>query len=203
MAVIINNEYCFVHVMKAGGNWVRAALDAIAEDRGWKIVQSGAFHGFPIRDMTGLKIFCFVREPVYWYRSYWAHRVSEKWSFGTGWEIANDSELWMTLVSITQPYASDNFEHFVRGCATGLPNLVYWVFGHYALPRVDHIFKSEEARSSLMNLFDYSDLTFLDNVPSAVNTGRDHLGYELPEITEEIASLVRVSERHTYQKYGY
>ena len=97
MALLLKTGWLFVHLPKTGGEWVRHALrDAgfVADDEEevdpgvapWPVPAS-ASSGMRRLHATARSIghdparsFCFVRHPLAWYRSLWAHGARDGWS---------------------------------------------------------------------------------------------------------------------------
>ena len=75
MAVLFNDKYWFFHIPKCGGTSVRSQIGSIARS----VIEAGHNHGEPIRvmeDRTQIKnSFTVIREPVSWYRSFYAYRM--------------------------------------------------------------------------------------------------------------------------------
>lgn len=83
MALLINNNAVFLHIPKTGGTWFRHALQV----NHIPFEELGEQHShFPfIRELKpegffdDKFVFAFVRHPLTWYQSRWAHRVQHGW----------------------------------------------------------------------------------------------------------------------------
>lgn len=191
---------CFVHVPKTGGQWVRAILRQTTNEKSW---EDGPVHGHPIEYSMEKPHFSFVREPIFWYRSFWGHRFRDSYdSHGNPGAFkmnTNDSEAWNTLMKFTLPYMSTDFDVFIDQVTKNLPGIYTWYIGFYYAPHVN------------MMPFEYKAHSFLkalggrpDNIDPA-NKGIDHMGdYQnlWPDpISEESRHKIRVSEARIYQKW--
>lgn len=83
---------CFVHIIKTGGGSVRSALrqfgdfpesgdpQTTIQRRNHAPPDSLVEHELLLSDgITSRFLFTFLRHPVNWYRSYWAHRMRSEW----------------------------------------------------------------------------------------------------------------------------
>lgn len=83
MAIQIDRAVC-LHIPKTGGTFVRNYLQEAGMDHGVeKLLEKAHVHGQDLRDRLGQTedlIFCFVRHPLTWYRSYWEskQRISDR-----------------------------------------------------------------------------------------------------------------------------
>lgn len=77
MAIQISGAI-FLHIPKTGGTWVTNYFKETGMDHGNEELGLEAHIGSDrVREITGYTedlAFCFVRHPLTWYRSYWAHR---------------------------------------------------------------------------------------------------------------------------------
>lgn len=146
MALVLPHSI-FLHVPKTGGTWVRTAIDGAGipnresnrgqEPLGFQIhtdltntTDRGPWNlTFRRRPRTwyipgGRFCFAFVRNPLDWYRSYWAHRMRK------GWKPQH---------KIDSVCASDDFETFVRHMLEKFPSYVSDLYELYAGPENDEI----------------------------------------------------------------
>jgi len=132
MALLLRTGWLFVHVPKTGGTWLRRGLtDAglVAGEEAdpgvapWPVLAS-ATTGMRRSHATARSIghdsarsFCFVRHPLAWYRSLWAHGARD------GWE-PNDFAL--------DQYGCNDFLEFMDRCLrafpTGFVSLLYRIY---------------------------------------------------------------------------
>src|SRR5438876_10736250 len=86
MATVVTPRMSFMHVPKTGGNWATEALIAAGVPCHAIDVQRAdhyADHGHVwLADLDAssdtFKV-AFVRHPLAWWRSFWAHRMREGW----------------------------------------------------------------------------------------------------------------------------
>lgn len=78
--MMVNDKICFVHLPKTGGRFVRICLQEVLSDVNFRDnegclsernVSIGA-HSYPTEDKEQFT-FGFVRNPLHWYASFWAH----------------------------------------------------------------------------------------------------------------------------------
>lgn len=189
---------CFVHVPKTGGQWVRTVLRTTIRNGN----EDGPSHSFPKEfDMRG-NVFSFVRRPDTWYRSFWGHRIRDSFVSDQPGHFranTNDSEAWNTLLYITLPYMSTNFDEFVDNVTTHIPGIYTWFIGFYYSPVVN------------MMPFEYQAYSYLHQLGAkpfevaAVNQGISRMEpvIELwPEvISDESREKIEASEERIYRKW--
>lgn len=113
----------FIHTPKTAGQWVAAALD----NAGLLTGNLGPIHASPdeIEQEAGFRSdlfqFTFVRHPLSWYRSMWAHRVDEEWEpiDALDWFTPRWIAHWATFTDSCQ--AAD-FHDYIYKCAQTFPN---------------------------------------------------------------------------------
>lgn len=112
----------FIHTPKTAGQWVASALG----NAGLVTATVGEVHASPdeirrsITSLEGRFLFTFVRHPLLWYQSMWAHRTDE------AWEPIDDPEWfsprWIQFwAEFTEHCRSSRFEGFVRKCVEYYP----------------------------------------------------------------------------------
>lgn len=83
--MIILPKSVFIHIPKTGGNWVREAL--INSIKGGPVIcyYPNNNHHPTVDDIPAehkhKPTFCFVRDPLDWYASYWRWRITEGWQY--------------------------------------------------------------------------------------------------------------------------
>ncbi|HEX9794811.1 MAG TPA: hypothetical protein VGC54_12580 [Planctomycetota bacterium] len=113
----------FVHVPKTGGQWVHAALGECGLLTGTlgvvhaspdEIRASAAWAARPTR-------FAFVRSPLRWYPSMWAHRMDDQWLpiDSSDWFSARWLKAW---AGFTERCRAEDFEDFVVRCTRAFPD---------------------------------------------------------------------------------
>ena len=184
----------FIHIPKTGGQWVRRVLRASITG-----TEDGGVHALP-HENTPDKQFCFtfVRDPAYWLRSYWGHRMGdavpgEPFRFTT-----NNGNLWNDLNRFTFPHMSEHFETFARNIALHLPGIVGWFYHYYTAPDV-RWYHSEDAAQWL-------DVIYPPCVPAShdpLNTYETRMKKKPPSISDVLYRIIYKAEYDTYKKYDY
>lgn len=125
VALILQNS-AMVHIPKTGGTWIHGALFQQGLVRG--ILHSPENYPHPSSAQTrifGLPMFCFVRHPVDWLRSFWASGTRNKWQ---GVErIRFDKSPWSAFSACE----SERFEDFVAKYLETCPGEVGRLFDRY------------------------------------------------------------------------
>lgn len=160
MTVILPKSI-FLHIPKTGGMWVREAL----KKSELVIHEYDERHDFnkhindqmvvdrPIR-------FCFVRNPITWYQSYWAMRTKD--------------DSWDDEALVDRLCASDNFRKFIDAVIGAFPD------GH--LNHLYAIWVNQCTIVSKMELFPKSLINILDmcgekyNYDAIINLPRQNIG---------------------------
>lgn len=112
----------FIHVPKTGGQWVIAALENSGVPvRLLGVVHSSADELVVEPEGAGRAFsFAFVRHPLSWYQSMWAHQTDDAWE-------SIDAAEWFTprwlgfWAEFTAHCASFDFNEFVRKCVNHYP----------------------------------------------------------------------------------
>ena len=77
MAIQIDRAIC-LHIPKTGGTFVRNYFQETGMDHGVeKLLERAHLNAHALREIVGHTedlVFCFVRHPLSWYRSYWASK---------------------------------------------------------------------------------------------------------------------------------
>ena len=132
MATLLKTGWLLVHVPKTGGTWLRRGLAEAGFIVGEEAVPGVAAWPVPATASPAMRrlhatargvghdparSFCFVRHPLAWYRSLWAHGVRDGWGPR---EFALDQ------------YGCDDFRAFMDRCLRAFPvgfvSLLYRVF---------------------------------------------------------------------------
>lgn len=119
MTSFVTAEFRFLHVAKTGGIWASQAMLAAGI-----VPRPDAELGFHA-DLEQTAVFddlftiAFVRHPLAWWRSYWAHRMQYGW-------VADHH--------VDRVAASDRFDEFVRAVIDHRPETAGAIFERYVGP---------------------------------------------------------------------
>lgn len=217
MALVLPHSI-FLHVPKTGGTWVRTAIDRAGipnreSNRGQEPL-GFRFHTdltnttdrgplnltFRRRPGTwyipgGRFCFAFVRNPLDWYRSYWAHRMRK------GWKPRH---------KIDSVCASDEFETFVGHMLEKFPGYVSELYELYTGPEADEIGfvgRQENLVPDLIRALRDAGEPFDEG--RIRETGPVNLGSELQAWSEksryspQLEEAVRRAEHRAMKRFGY
>jgi len=172
MTVLLKNNAAFLHVPKTGGCWISAALDALDLTKArlghehadihrafWhdRFFRDGKVLRSLLRRSVGINrgiqrmnpdtfVFCFVREPLKWYESYWRFMQSVEWP-----EIGDpmDPYRWHPD-ALLKGAKSPDFNTFVANVNKQRPGFVTEMFGWYVRPTVSFVGKQENLVEDLI-----------------------------------------------------
>ena len=207
MALPLKTGWLFVHLPKTGGSWLRHVLrDAgfVADDDeevdpgvvAWPVPAS-ASSGMRRCHATARSIghdparsFCFVRHPLAWYRSLWAHGARD------GWEPKE---------FVLDQYGCDDFLEFMDRCLrafpTGFVSLLYRIYTEGAgfVGRYERLGDDLPAALEVAGL---DPMTPFLHAPMNVASAQPDLGqrclYPL-----ELARRVAAVEDEAIRRFGY
>ncbi|WP_316188722.1 hypothetical protein [Bradyrhizobium sp. SZCCHNS1054] len=176
--------------VKVGGTWLRRALTAGAvgwtEDGGEDL---RGHDGLEARQRDGSFLATFVREPVDWYRSYWAYRMEGGWR---------------PRYSLDQICGASEFRTFVRNAVVELPGFLSALFERYAGPvddPVDFVGRQARLADDLVLLLrmrgERFDEVALRATPPANTTSIR------PPIDAGLVDIIYVSEQAMAQRFGF
>lgn len=215
MAELLRNGAVFIHVPKCGGNWVRAALrdqrlwrcrigfkhsTPAHIDDVWRFHRRQFLKHLPTRpDVTPRKLrraykFCFVRNPVTWYESWWKFMAGD-WH---PWEAGR----WHPQRPIDD-CGDDDFNRFVENVLRTRPGYVSEMYDWYARG-VDFVGRTEnltdDLRRALAGCGLDVDVEALHRVP-AENVSEPRRG--LPRWDPYVLERLVASEREAIEVHGY
>jgi hypothetical protein len=125
---VVNDRIALLHVPKTGGTWATHAIieagvrvtDPDVADPDEHYAQKGHVRLDQIPDRERLFTIAFVRHPLDWWRSFWAHRMREGWIFP-------DHE-------IDSRASSEDFDEFVEQVIENLPGFCGELFERFTGP---------------------------------------------------------------------
>lgn len=191
MSVVMPNSV-FYHIPKTGGIWVRNAL----LNSGVRTIEIDQ-HARPNIGVPGHKFgFCFVRNPLSWYQSRWAHHAKLDW-----WE--DDCDL-------DRECKSNSFEEFVWCAVKKFPALLSQKYFDYCIDtpgKIQFIGKQENLASDLVYALRMAgedfDVCKLLSTPKANVSSKIQKWKEKCIYTHELAQAVYESERWIFERFGY
>lgn len=215
MAELLKNGDVFIHVPKSGGNWVR---DLLRRQNLWRC-RIGYKHSTPERindvwrfhrwqflkhlptrpDVTPAKLrraykFCFVRNPVAWYESWWKFMAGD-WH---PWEVGR----WHPQRPI-DGCGSDDFNTFVENVLRDHPSYVSEMYAEYARG-CDFVGRTETMADDLESVLGERGISFEParfSTVARVNVSPKRLG--LPQWKPEVFRRLVDSERSAIVTFGY
>ncbi len=215
MAELLKNGAVFIHVPKCGGNWVRDALkqqglwrcrigfkhstpERIADV--WRFHRAQFLRHLPTRpDVTPGRLrrafkFCFVRNPVTWYESWWKFMAGD-WH---PWEVGR----WHPQRPI-DPCGDDDFNVFVENVLRERPGYVGEMYDEYVqgadfVGRTERL--AEDLREALRTAGVEVSSEALRDVPRAnVSTPRRGLPRWDPDVLRRLIE----AESRAIARFGY
>lgn len=207
VALILNNGSVFLHVPKTGGSWVTSVL----HDAGLVQREATKMHADLDRFAMwiasknyrpgGRFLFCFVRNPVTWYES-WFRFMSQP---GIGWRDwgAVDSGFvgWHPNVMLNG-VAHGDFDAFVRDVMRRRPGYATEMMGWYTKPSISFVGRQETLRDDLIEALGRTGIRIdEDRVRSAAPVLVSDAAPVVwdPKLKEEMARL----EYAGLVRYGY
>jgi hypothetical protein len=223
MALLIKPNAVFLHIPKTGGSWVRQVL------KRFDLVQAPAgkehatydqhfwhdrFHRDPkvLRNLARRAVgwlpkvpldcyrFCFVREPLSWYVSWWRFMQGLNWRY---WGDEKDPGHWHPLAMLNG-LGSPDFNTFMYNVNRKRPGFVTELFGWYVRPGINFMGKQETLVSDLAKVFSALNLDITTGELLAIeraNESRATIPIPVwdPALKRETMRL----EYPAYIRYGY
>jgi hypothetical protein len=228
MAFLLRNGSVFLHIPKTGGTWIKQVLenlDLIQAPLGhmhsdW---DRAYWHDKLHKDLKVARYllrravrspkarpriepncfrFCFVREPLSWYESYWRFMQSLDWNWKT-WGDEVDPHNWHPCAMVNK-LGTPDFNAFVHSVNQKRPGFVTELYGWYVRPGIGFVGRQEYLRQDLMKALS------LMNVPGdlreAVSSARKNetpLDIPYPEWDPALRKATLRLEYAGYVRYGY
>jgi hypothetical protein len=183
MAFLLNNGAVFLHIPKTGGTWIKHVLEEMGLIQGQLGHQHSDWERAFWHDKlhTDAKVakylfrravrsrraqprikpdcfrFCFIREPLRWYESYWRFMQGLNWNWKT-WGDENDPYKWHPC-SMLNELESPDFNTFVHRVNNKRPGFVTEMYGWYARPGIGFVGRTEYLRRDLIRAFSLMGLS--------------------------------------------
>jgi Sulfotransferase family len=228
MAFLLNNGGVFLHVPKTGGTWIKHVLqelDLIEAPLGhqhsdwdrsfWhdklhddlKVVRY-IFRRAVRSPKAQARIepncfkFCFIREPLLWYESYWRFMQGLDWNWKT-WGDEKDPYKWHPCAMVNS-LGSPDFNTFMHNVNKKRPGFVTEMYGWYVRPGIGFVGKQEYLQQDLMKAFSLMNLWVDASKISSVlrkNASPSHIFR--PEWDPAVKKTTLRLEYAGYVRFGY
>ena len=224
MALLLKSNALFLHIPKTAGTFVIRTLENLGliqahvgrehanfsevfwhdrlhhDDKVFRNLVRRRLGLLPRIDPAGFR-FCFVREPLSWYISYW------RFMQGLEWRRWGDDERnpyhWSPLAMLNGLGSAD-FNAFMRNVNAARPGFVTELYGWYVRPGMSFVGRQENVRADLLKVF---DLLHYDLDPASVPLEERHnespSTVALPEWDPAVREETLRLEYAGYVRYGY
>ncbi|MCE0524086.1 MAG: sulfotransferase family protein [Methylacidiphilales bacterium] len=228
MAYLLNNGAVFLHVPKTGGTWIKHVLEEMNLVRAplghqhsdW---ERSFWHDKLHRDLKVVRYifrravrspraqarinpdcfkFCFVREPILWYESYWRFMESQNWSWKT-WGDERDPYKWHPCAMLNG-LDSPDFNEFMYNVNRKRPGFVTEMYGWYVRPGIGFVGKTESLWKDLIEVLSLMKLDVDVNKilsMSVKNESPSHI--PRPEWDPALKKATLRLEHAGYVRFGY
>jgi hypothetical protein len=156
MALLLRGGAAFLHIPKTGGSWVTEVLDRQGLiRRRFSHEHAGidlALTWFSRRRWLQAQpfMFCFVRNPLSWYESFFAYMSDPKVAWRKwGRSASGPGQRWHPN-NMLNGCGSPDFNEFVRNVVRARPGYVTELFGWYAKPPISFVGKQESLAEDLI-----------------------------------------------------
>lgn len=196
--MVAGDKLLFFHIPKTGGTFIKEFLLNYVEDNSCvvKIPLTNPFGlvnehipptVFDEEFVASKKSFCFIRNPITWYKSQWAFR------FVNGWD--KDFPLYKCR--------SNDFNKYVSNIIDSYPNGFVSSMYEQVVPYVNYVGNQEFLNEDLKNILEKCGVDF--KVEAIHSDYRANRAYSLPEIKDKVkykkSVLDKVKNIERYCKY--
>jgi hypothetical protein len=226
MTCLLKNNAVFLHVPKTGGTWVWAVLNALGLVKArlgheHADLVHAAWHDRFASDAKVLRQllrkfagsarapvtmpfdsfkFCFVREPLKWYESYWRFMQTMDWQ-----PLGDEAvpEKWHPNAMLNG-LGSPDFNTFMANVNRKRPGYVTEMYGWYTPANIDFVGRQEFLREDLEKALKLMKVEFdpgyLTKLP-LINQSPSHI--PVPEWDPKLKRQTQLAEYATYVRFGY
>jgi hypothetical protein len=179
MGVLLKCGAVFLHIPKTGGRWVEEALKATGQTHRQlfhrhadmaRVMHLKKFEkfrlkqwlrdrllGIPEQPMLGATYrFCFVRNPLKWYESWWRYMENKNWK---RWGCQGFAESWHPNSSLNG-LGNHDFNQFIRNVVRARPGYVTELYSRYTDERIDFIGKQESLVDDFIHVLKHLNVPF-------------------------------------------
>ncbi|HEV3272610.1 MAG TPA: sulfotransferase family 2 domain-containing protein [Candidatus Methylacidiphilales bacterium] len=228
MAYLLRNGSVFLHIPKTGGTWIKHVLrelDLIDAPLGhqhsdwdrsfWhdKLHDDFKVARYLFRRAVRSRRaqprirpdcfkFCFIREPLRWYESYWRFMENLDWNWKS-WGDERDPYKWHPC-SMINGLGSPDFNTFIHNVNKKRPGFVTEMYGWYVRPGIGFVGKQESLRHDLIRVFSLMKLDVdLNTILSVARRNESPARIPMPEWDPALKRATLQLEYPGYVRFGY
>ena len=224
MALLLKNNAIFLHIPKTGGTFVTHVLEQLnlikdrvgrehadfarvflhdrlhADDKVFRNLVRRRLGWLPKIDPKAFS-FCFVREPLSWYVSYWRFMESINWR---QWGEPKNPYHWHPKTALNG-LGSPDFNEFMYKVNRKRPGFVSELYGWYNHSEIQFVGKQENLREDLMKVLSrlYPELDIRETLYRVPMVNESPSAIKMPEWDPEIRRETLKLEYASYVRYGY
>jgi hypothetical protein len=228
MAFLLKNGAVFLHIPKTGGTWIKHVLDSLnlieaplghmhsdwdrsfwhdKLQRDLKVTKALLRRAVrssrtPARSKPDAFRFCFVREPLDWYESYWRFSESKGWDW-ENWGNESDPYQWHPCAMINK-LGTHDFNEFVHRINQKRPGFVTEMYGWYVRPGMGFVGRQENLRHDLVKALTLMGFDFdADHVLAMGKQNETPSQVARPEWDPALRRQTLALEYAGYVRFGY
>jgi len=148
MAILLKNDMLFLHIPKTGGNWITEVLEINGLIKKNLPEKHDTLELLKKRhpNLKYNKIFCFVRDPLSWYKSWFQYSTAKNWR---NW----GKYKWHPCKPLNGLGAT-TFNDFIKNIIDRCPSYVSNLYGLYTKD-CDFIGKQENLEKDLIKVLEF------------------------------------------------
>lgn len=178
------NKTVFIHIPKTGGMWITAVLEKLGAVREKTnlphVTWTQILENRSRKAWHDLRPFAFVREPVGWYRSYWAFKMRVGWDPGNG---------------VDDECQDPSFPAFVAKMVTHKPGFLGQLYTQFTKGTV--VYRFETLKEDFLKALQEEGFNAIPDVGSINRSNY------LPPCPPELAKAIEGSEAEMMKTWGY